>query len=221
MSAYRFEDALRRLLQITRERVRAGDLSERRLARLAGFSQPHMHNLLAGKRALLPRVADRLLEALALTLQDVAGGGRPPALEGAVSRLTGPVGGGRAFPSLSSQPPVVFFNPARVAGLRAPALTRVAAEEISMRPTLHPGDDILLECAPTARRRPAPGAIYAISWMGASYLCRCRISMGALIATAEASSAAQAPARMPLEGRRVEEIIRGEVVWYGRSLRSP
>ena len=48
-------------------RLSNGELSERRLARLTGISQPHVHNVLKGKRILSPRAADQILHRLELT----------------------------------------------------------------------------------------------------------------------------------------------------------
>jgi hypothetical protein len=63
-------------------RIAEGEITERALARRAGISQPHLHNVLKGIRTMTPDVADRLLEALHLPLEELtagalANGGRP------------------------------------------------------------------------------------------------------------------------------------------------
>ena len=66
-----FWELERRLLADIRERVRRGDLTERGLARLAGVSQPHIHNVLKGKRDLSIETADAILSALGIDLLDL------------------------------------------------------------------------------------------------------------------------------------------------------
>ncbi len=66
-----FEQALQRLRQQLRDEVRNGELTERGLARRAGCSQPHIHNVLKGRRILTPRTADQMLRARALQLEDL------------------------------------------------------------------------------------------------------------------------------------------------------
>jgi transcriptional regulator with XRE-family HTH domain len=66
-----FWELERRLLADIRERVRRGDLTERGLARLAGVSQPHIHNVLKGKRDLSIETADAILSALGIDLADL------------------------------------------------------------------------------------------------------------------------------------------------------
>jgi hypothetical protein len=53
------------------ERIRNGELTERGLARMTGVSQPHMHNVLKGTRALSPEMADQILERLGMTVLDL------------------------------------------------------------------------------------------------------------------------------------------------------
>jgi plasmid maintenance system antidote protein VapI len=50
--------------------VRSGEATERGLARLTGVSQPHMHNVLNGKRLLSLEMADQVVGQLHLDLLD-------------------------------------------------------------------------------------------------------------------------------------------------------
>jgi len=63
-----FKDLQQRLLDDLRHRVRSGMATERGLARLTGISQPHLHNVLKGKRMLSTEMADSLLRRLDLDL---------------------------------------------------------------------------------------------------------------------------------------------------------
>lgn len=51
------------------DRIRRGDFTERSLARRAGISQPHLHNVLKGVREMSPRTADALMRELGVTVQ--------------------------------------------------------------------------------------------------------------------------------------------------------
>ena len=107
-----FETLQERLLDHLNWRVRNGDLTERRLARLTGVSQPHMHNVLKGIRMLSPGIADRILRALEMSVLDLVGaedaafGGiaqpRGPGLKG--SGATGPLPGRSPGPGGRSEP---------------------------------------------------------------------------------------------------------------------
>ena len=59
-----FLDLQERLLDHLRQRVRSGAATERGLARLAGISQPHLHNVLKGKRILSVEKTDEVLRHL-------------------------------------------------------------------------------------------------------------------------------------------------------------
>ena len=65
-----FREQQRRLIAHLRALVRSGDATERGLARLTGVSQPHMHNVLKGKRLLSLEMADQVLAQLHLNLLD-------------------------------------------------------------------------------------------------------------------------------------------------------
>jgi transcriptional regulator with XRE-family HTH domain len=66
-----FDELERRFLEHLRNLIRRGDLTERGLARLAGISQPHVHNALNGKRTFSREMADTILHALHLDLLDL------------------------------------------------------------------------------------------------------------------------------------------------------
>ena len=63
-----FHDLHQLLLEELRQRVRSGAATERGLARLSGVSQPHLHNVLKGKRKLSLRKADGVLHRLQIDL---------------------------------------------------------------------------------------------------------------------------------------------------------
>jgi transcriptional regulator with XRE-family HTH domain len=74
-----FEELHFRLTEYLRELVRSGELTERGLARITCVSQPHIHNVLKGKRLLSLQMADEILHRLQLDLTDLL---RPEDLDG-------------------------------------------------------------------------------------------------------------------------------------------
>ena len=65
-----FKHLEQRFLCELRDRVRSGAVTERGLARLVGVSQPHIHNVLKGKRFFSLEKADQVLRSLGLDLLD-------------------------------------------------------------------------------------------------------------------------------------------------------
>lgn len=66
-----FRQLQSRLISTLRERIRSGELTERGTARLTGLSQPHIHNVLKGKRSLSMDAADVILLAVNLDTVDL------------------------------------------------------------------------------------------------------------------------------------------------------
>ena len=66
-----FREMHERFVRNLRDRVRSGELTERGLARMTGVSQPHIHNVLKGKRVLSTDTADEILRQLRLDLLDL------------------------------------------------------------------------------------------------------------------------------------------------------
>jgi hypothetical protein len=66
-----FQELRERLVAHLRERVSSGELTERGLARISGVSQPHIHNVLKGKRVLSLEMSDAVLRQLRIDLLDL------------------------------------------------------------------------------------------------------------------------------------------------------
>ena len=66
-----FQELRERFVDNLRERVRSGQLTERGLARVTGISQPHIHNVLKGKRLLSAEMSDAILRNLRMDLLDL------------------------------------------------------------------------------------------------------------------------------------------------------
>ena len=65
-----FAELQTRLVNLLRNKVRSGETTERGLARLVGISQPHIHNVLKGKKFLSLELSDTILQQLHLDLLD-------------------------------------------------------------------------------------------------------------------------------------------------------
>jgi predicted transcriptional regulator len=66
-----FQELNVRLIAHLRDRISSGEISERGLARLTGVSQPHIHNVLKGKRTFSTEISDIILFFLKLDLLDL------------------------------------------------------------------------------------------------------------------------------------------------------
>ena len=64
-------DLQQRFVVLLQERIRAGELTERSLARMVGVSQPHMHNVLHGKRTFSLETADDIMRRLHMDIFDL------------------------------------------------------------------------------------------------------------------------------------------------------
>ena len=123
-----FRELHQRLIDVARERVRAGEFTVRGLARIAGMSQPHMQNALKGIRSLSPDAADRLMRALSLSIPD------PNWLDSGLSAPTigVPLLRSRIGPGIDTDFSVfrghVDFDSALVGDLVNPLAVRLAAE---------------------------------------------------------------------------------------------
>jgi hypothetical protein len=66
-----FAQVQMRLVAHLRGKVRSGEATERGLARVTGISQPHIHNVLKGKKLFSSEMSDKLLLGLNLDILDL------------------------------------------------------------------------------------------------------------------------------------------------------
>jgi predicted transcriptional regulator len=64
-------DLQQRFVALLRKRVRNGELTERGLARMVGVSQPHIHNVLHGKRTFSVETTDDIMRQLRMDVLDL------------------------------------------------------------------------------------------------------------------------------------------------------
>ncbi len=66
-----FQNLHERLADHIAAKVRSGEITERGLAKRAGISQPHLHNVLKGKRLFSLQSADLVMHELGLSVIDL------------------------------------------------------------------------------------------------------------------------------------------------------
>ena len=218
-----------RLVRHARERVRRGDFSEAALAGLVGYSQPHIHNVLKGKRGLSFALADDLLAlsgiplAALLSAQE-ASGQRPPSDSAPLSAvlLRGHLGAGAPYPSFPRLAHKMIVTIPSQFGVINPLALQISPNETSMSPLVQPRDTVILDTSPNERRRPNPASIYALCWEDRGYLGRCCLRAGRLeISLDQPESRGRLPSSVSLhDGARLLDVVRGKVVWLSREMRS-
>lgn len=218
----------RRLLEQVRQRLCNGEFTERRLARLTGISQPHMHNVLKGARALTPEVADLLLAGLGLSALDLIAPAEAGArLESHQHRehqtalapvIAHPLGPGHPFPSFSEVSEWLRIPHEVWAGRRRLALAALAADPES---PVKPGHNFaLLWLDEEARVRIIPRRVYVLRWRGAAYLRRLRREQDALLVQRQQTwLAADGPEWIHLADQSLLLSVRAVVLWTGVDFR--
>lgn len=66
-----FEELHKRLILVLLDRIHSGQLTERGISRITGVSQPHIHNVLKGKRDFSTGTADKILRELHMDIMDL------------------------------------------------------------------------------------------------------------------------------------------------------
>jgi hypothetical protein len=181
--------------------MKSGELTERSLARLAGISQPHLHNVMKGTRVLSPATADAVVRNLRLTMRDLlreqesalaTGAGAQPYRE--VPIAAGRLGPGCPFPDFQQIAGYLPFCAAELDDVAHPVAVRLAADP-QVPPVFRAGDIVLLEPLPWSGQPPQPGCYYAIEEAGSGSLRAWNAS----------------PAG----------TVRAKAIWIGRHLQAP
>jgi phage repressor protein C with HTH and peptisase S24 domain len=96
---------------------------------------------------------------------------------------------------------------------------RVGADENSMWPAVCPGDTIVVDPSLQSRRNPDVQAIYVLRFNGRGFVRRCsKVGDRLLILSDQEPSAGPPLTWVSLENRKILDIVRGRIVWIGRSL---
>jgi transcriptional regulator with XRE-family HTH domain len=220
-----FRDARLRLLAYVRDQVRNGELTERRLARLIGISQPHAHNVLKGVRTLSPEIFDLVLKYLHLSLLDLA---PIEDLEAQLQRrrarqrlaevafLATPIGPGRPWPAgVNWQQSFPVPLPS---GTVPPTLVMAKlAADPAMISTLESYDIALLDTSGAQRSAISAQGLYVIERTGEAVLRYIRPGTRCYYLVADADSDRPAAwERLALSSAQLGEAVKARVIWLGR-----
>jgi hypothetical protein len=219
-----FHDLHGRLINLAREKVRAGEVTERGLARMCGLSQPHMHNVLKGIRSLSTSSADRLMNALGIHVADLLWGisaGTISAKEVA-GIVAVPMVRNRIGPGAAAVLDVFWGNIPMPGWLLKNLIEPVAAHlapDLVMPAALAANDLVLLDQNPVVRAAPAGNGIWIVaegSGIRARYarLAGTRLLVGNEVTRGDP----QQWLSIPLQGRNILEIVRAHIVWIGREM---
>ncbi len=216
-----FADLQATLVTTLRDRVRNGELTERSLARLAGVSQPHMHNVLKGVRVLSPELCDQVLQRLRISVLDLinrehlfqyletvqAGGSQFPYLP----LLQGRLGPGCGWPVGVERHERFPVSMAVVAKMRQPVAARLA-EDVRMAPLFSEGDLALLDQSQRARMEITRGQLYLIKKGENGYIRHLRQVGTAIYAvTEDCLNHPEGWERLPMESSLLQHFVRARV----------
>lgn len=221
-----FESLQESLVANLRTRVRSGEFTERRLAHLAGISQPHINNVLKGERNLSTHLVDRILQALHMSVLDLLGstagltGGHAGVLADfrEVVVLEGRIGPGHPFPLRPSPSERMLFPISFLEKFVAPQLVRLGHDP-KMTPILRENDLVMLDRSEARRTHPERGGLYLVNRYGQGAVRRLRIHARRLWMVAE--DALERPADwepIMASGEHIPDIVRAKLVWLGRDL---
>jgi transcriptional regulator with XRE-family HTH domain len=205
------------LIAVLRARVRNGELTERGLARLVGVSQPHIHNVLKGARALSPELSDQILQHLRISLLDLIERERIEAhLNFGLSAgeyvyvplLRGRIGPGFPWPTETAENDRLPFGAMQVGSIPHPVASRLA-EDARMSDAFSDGDIALLDQSARARTEIEPSAYYVVKSGNGGIIRRIQVSGGMLYLIPEdCAHRSSGWQRIPLEGRQVTQFLR-------------
>ena len=215
-----FSDLQAALLENVRMRVRNGDVTERGLAKLVGVSQPHIHNVLKGKRMLTLDLADGILQHLHISVLDLVrhddlSAYHAEAVSGSpvvyVPLLDGRLGPGHGWPAAASRKRVAV--PARrTRGMTSPVVVELAADP-RMENAFAAGDFALLDQSPRARSAIDLAGLYVIRTRTGGIVRRLRSSDSQLYIVAEdALTRPSAWERMGVDWVNIQHTVRARAL---------
>jgi hypothetical protein len=216
-----FQELQGRLIDVARRRVRAGQLTERRLARMCGVSQSHMHNVLKNIRALSTGSADRLMRALDIRVSDLLWrvSTEPDAGVRAIPLIRNRIGPGTdaVLTEIRGHFPL---PQSLLKGLVDPLAARLGPDLVLPR-TLSPHDLVLLDQNPQLRSAPGGGSVWVVA-EGAGLRARYLRMVGTrlYVANEVTLNDPQKWNSIPLQGRNILDIVRARIVWMGREMQA-
>jgi len=218
-------DLCDRLMENLKAGVASGSLTVRRLARQIGVSQPHMQNIMSGKRTLTMQMADRLLQYQQRTVLDLANASElgealrlaatNPNTMRYVPVLSGVLGPSHPFPELNENTDWRPLPVHAVSHAIRPVFAEVGSDAELARD--FPGATFaLMDLSSQSRTNISQQRWYAIRWSGGGWIRRLRLEPGKLLVLGQGTlRPALGPERIELGTSRVEEHVRALVIWIG------
>jgi transcriptional regulator with XRE-family HTH domain len=220
-----FRDTHERLVNQVRTRLRNGEVTERALARHLGISQPHVNNVLRGRRKLSPKIADLILNFFHCSLLDLYADGElranlkerdlPPSRANMVEVLIRPIGPGKEWsvlPDVRSR----YRTPCP-----APAIPRCLvfvrlAQDNDMPALLCRCDIALLDTSVSARLADFPAGLFVVRRGKDTLLRWIRGGFRNLyIADEQTLNHPQEWEPLPMREDQRLQFIKGRVLWLG------
>lgn len=221
-----FEDLAQRLLSQLAGLIHSGAITERRLASIVGFSQPHLHNVINGTRKLTPAVADQVMYFLEWSLLDLLNSEEARALLEFRHALAC---AGREIPLCrSGVGPGLLFPGEELGEITVPNswLSRTdipvavtAGEDPEMEAVIEAGDILLIDRLSSVSETIQEDALYVVRRDGESLARWVRFSSRGLYLVSTANWCD--PSRWTLvaiQSSRRTQIIEGEIIALARPL---
>lgn len=226
MDQVHFEGLQGRLVSALQSRLRNGELTERRLARLTGISQPHIHNVLKGRRILSLRAADIILRKIGLSVLDLLRAEAPTGrfctdcgIRGRVVEvpvLAGWLGPGLPLPRERGGVELYPFPCTFLTAVEEPVVARLAWDPL-MRLRFGDGDLVLLDRSRTRRTEPSSGALYLVNRRGEGLIRHVSRPREDLVIIRGEDAAGPSEA-IPLGWLHLLDVVQARVCWIGRFL---
>ncbi len=230
-SRLNFLTARERLLAELRNRVQNGELTERACARRLGLSQPHINNVLRGRRKLSPEIADRILNYFHSSLLDLfeerelqsyLNSLRMPEAAGDVDVLRNSIGPGQEWDT-ALESNLRYRSPLRLTASPEIFLARLRPDA-RMFSVVGGGDMALLDSSAAACLGESPSSLFVVVQGKETMLRWIRSGFAKLYLAHEQNLNRPADWRaMPTgEGERIH-IVKARMLWLGeeKQLRRP
>ena len=207
-----FKGLQSQLVEHLKGRVRAGEWTESGLARFTGFSQPHLHHVLNGRKTFSFDAVDGVLRRLGLQVEDLLPAAKIPRGMIEVPFLGGLIGPGYPFPT-SSAGTALMASAGLVRGAD-PAAAWLSADD-QMGPPLRGGDLVLIDRSPEPRRHAGPGLWVAAAGCGSLIRRIQRVAEGLFLLSERGPSSR---VYVSLDGRNILDVVLARVLWFARPL---
>lgn len=220
-----FRDTHERLVADIRNRMRNGELTERALARHLGISQPHVNNVLRGRRKLSPKVADLLLNFFHCSLLDLYADGElhtnllrriePDSCADVLRVLKCPVGPGREWTGILDERSR-YYSPCVAVGIpQCRVFVRLLPDR--MMPAVLCGcDAALLDTSVSARLADCPAGIFVVGRSRDTLLRWIRGGFRNLyVADEQSLNQPQQWEALPMREQQRLDLVKGRILWLG------